>query len=101
MTPGGGQGKRAMANRKQKAELAFNDLVNDGQDTPEAFVLKVMRNKIKLTKANRQRYDAACVLLPYRLPRLNSIDATNRNVGMTHDEWIRSLEGGDHDDVEG
>lgn len=86
-----------MVTKKQQAAADFGSLVNDGGDTPEAFVLKVMRNKIKLTKANRQRYDAACVLLPYRLPRLNSIDATNRNVEMTHEQWIKSLEGSDDD----
>lgn len=81
-----------MVTKKQKAAITFNSLIDDGGDTPEAFVLKVMRNKIKLTKLNRQRYEAACVLLPYRLPRLNSIDATNRNVDMTHEDWIKSLE---------
>lgn len=81
-----------MATKKQQAEAAFNELVTEGGDTPEAYVLKVMRGKVKMTKNTRARYDAALALLPYRLPRLNSIDATNRNVGMTHEQWIASLD---------
>jgi hypothetical protein len=89
-----------MVTKKQQAQADFNTLVTDGGDTPEAFVLKVMRTRgtKAMSKGMRQRFEAACVLLPYRLPRLNSIDATNRNVGMTHEEWIKSLEVGDKED---
>jgi hypothetical protein len=90
-----------MVTKKQKAEAVFNDLVNDGAGTPEEFVLKVMRGKVapsgRLTKAMRWRFDAALALLPYRLPRLNSIDATNRNVTQSHEEWLKSMEGEDDD----
>jgi hypothetical protein len=91
-----------MVTRKQKAEMAFNELVQDGQDTPESYVLKVMRGKVKLTRNSRDRYAAALALLPYRLPRLNSIDAQTRNVGMTHEQWIKSIEDEDgHEDPGG
>lgn len=41
--------------------------------------------------------EAAKILMPYRLPRLNSIDAKVKNVTMTQEEWIASLdkEGGE------
>lgn len=83
-----------MATRKQKlaAEAEFADLANAGV-TPEAFILKVMRGTVKITRNNKDRYNAALALLPYRLPRLNSVDATTRNVGLTHDEWIKQMEG--------
>lgn len=80
--------------KKQKAEMAFSELCGDGI-TPEEFVLKVMRGVIKLKNGRDQnRYSAAIALLPYRLPRLNSIDATTRNVEMSHDQWIKEMEGG-------
>lgn len=82
-----------MTTKKQKNELAFNDMCADGL-TPEQYVLEVMRGRRKLNKANRHRYDAAVALLPYRLPRLNSIDATTRNVALSHDEWIKQMENG-------
>lgn len=82
-----------MATRKQVAEAAFNDLVNDGQATPEGYVLDVMRGKRAVNRKNKHRYEAAIALLPYRLPRLNSIDATTKNVSLTHEEWIAQMEG--------
>jgi hypothetical protein len=97
-----------MVTKKQRNEMAFNELITDGGETPEGLILKVMRGKYGdgkgkgMTKAQRQRYEAALALLPYRLPRLNSIDAVNRNVAMTHEEWIKSLDGeGNEDDDQG
>lgn len=61
--------------------------------TPEAFIAEVMQGKRRLQGARqKEQYDAAKTLLPYRLPRLNAIDAVNRNVDMSHEDFIKGLE---------
>lgn len=85
--------------RKRAAAAEFNSLCENGL-TPEAIALAVMRGedivnpatgrKVKVTD---RMYQAARDLLNFRLPRLNSIDAVTRNVGMTHEDWVRELDG--------
>jgi len=90
---------------KKAAEQSFHDVLGDGGATPEMIMIAVMRGetdiaatpgakKVKLTK---QMIEAAQTMLPFRLPRLNSVDAVQRNVSMTHEEWIASMDGGEAD----
>lgn len=86
------------------AQETFNALCQEGE-TPEAIVLKVMRGCRALpygpneTASNEvvtdRQYEAAKALLPFRLPRLNSVDATTKNVTLSHEQWLEALDGED------
>lgn len=81
----------ARAPTKKDNAKKFEELMADGV-TPEAFILQVAQGKRNITgKRQREQYEAAKLLLPYRLPRLNSIDAINKNVDMTQDDFIKKL----------
>ena len=90
--------------KKQAAEQGFHSILADGGPTPEAIMIAVMRgddsvNNGKATgrpvKITQRMVDAAEKLLPYRLPKLNSVDAVQRNVEMTHEDWIASIDNED------
>ncbi len=74
---------------KKFNQIKFEAAIGDGI-SPEVFVLQVAQGKRILKSAKDERaYQAALALLPYRLPRLNSIDAVNKNVDMTHEDFIK------------
>lgn len=76
---------------KKQAQKKFEQLVGDGL-APEVMLLEVAQGKRKIkTKDQREQYEAAKLLLPYRLPRLNNIDAVNKNVDMSHEDFIKNL----------
>lgn len=76
---------------RKQLQKKFEELIGDGL-TPEALILEVAQGTRKIkTKQHQQQYAAALALLPYRLPRLNNIDAVNRNVDMSHEDFIKSL----------
>lgn len=88
--------KKEMEERKAN-EQTFAGLFKDGAETPESIVAKVMWGQTTIMHLGKQRritkemQNAAMALLPYRLPRLNAIDAVQRTVEMTQDEWVKSL----------
>lgn len=61
------------------------------------YIQNIINGKVKLTKRNRFRFEAAKALLPHQLPRLNSVDVVQRNVEMTHEEFVRWAESHDDD----
>lgn len=76
---------------KKQRQQAFAEAVQEGV-APENFVLDVMRGKRKvISKQQQVQYNAALALLPYRLPRLNNIDATQKNVDMSHEDFIKAM----------
>lgn len=80
-----GPGRKAAAKK-------FEEMLGDGL-SPEAFILEVAQGKREIkTKKHREMYEAAKLLLPYRLPKLNNIDATNKNVDLSHEEFIKGLQ---------
>ncbi len=85
---------------KEENEQTFAAMFRDGEETPESVMVKVMRGQKSIMRRGKQQritkemVRAAEVLLPYRLPRLNSIDAQVKNVDMTHEEWLRIIEEG-------
>lgn len=85
--------------QRRTNEQTFSGLFRDGAETPESIVTKVMWGQTTITHNGKQRkiskemQAAALALLPYRLPRLNSIDAQVQTVDMTHEEWLASMEG--------
>lgn len=80
-------------NTKKKANhRKFEEMMEDGI-TPEALIAEVMQGKRKLSGARqKEQFEAAKVLLPYRMPKLNNIDAINRNIDMSHEDFIKALE---------
>lgn len=83
-----------------KRRLDFQEACNTGV-TPEELLLLVMRGYRRINDKNAKRrvlitpqmIDAAKALMPYRLPKLNAIDAHVKNVTMTHEEWVNVIEG--------
>lgn len=93
--------------KKKAAESGFHTVLADGGPTPESIMIAVMRGEDTVRKATirdgkdvggapykitEKMIDAAKQLLPYRLPKLNAVDQVNRNVEMTHEDWINSLD---------
>ncbi|HKY45622.1 MAG TPA: hypothetical protein VJM50_21210 [Pyrinomonadaceae bacterium] len=91
-----------MATKKEIEERAenertFSGLFKNGEETPESIMAKVMwgqdtiMHRGKQQRITKSMVTAAQALLPYRLPRLNSIDAVQVNVDVTQDEWAKML----------
>lgn len=77
---------------RKQAQIKFEQAIADGL-SPEVFILEVAQGKRELkTKKSKEMYEAAKILLPYRLPRLNNIDAVNKNVDMSHEDFIKQLQ---------
>lgn len=89
--------KKELEERKAN-EQTFTGLFRDGAETPESIIAKVMWGQQTIMHAGKRKritkemQRAAEALLPYRLPRLNAIDAQVKNVEMTHEEWLESLD---------
>lgn len=87
--------------RKQEAERGFHETIDADGISPEGLLLAVVKGEESITVKGRPRkitakmIKAAESLVPFRLPRLNSIDAVTRNVEMSHEEWIRSMDDSD------
>ena len=80
-----------MTDQKQ-TETSFHGLFGKGDDkitAPEVYLASVISDP---TQYDEKKFKAAALLLPYRVPQLNRVDAVNRNVEMTHEDWIKSLE---------
>ncbi len=74
---------------RKQAQIKFEQAMADGL-SPEVFVLQVAQGKrVIKTKKDKEMYEAAKTLLPYRLPRLNNIDAINKNVDLSHEDFIK------------
>lgn len=81
--------KRGRGPGRKWAAQKFEAAIADGIP-PETFILEVAQGKRSLkTKKAQIMFEAAKVLLPYRLPRLNNIDAVNKNVDLSHEDFIR------------
>ena len=87
----------ASKDERKQAEQTFSESLSVGE-TPESILIKVMRGQDRIqsngkrVRITKDMIAAAQTLLPYRLPRLNSIDAQVTNVQMTHEEWLKQLD---------
>ena len=86
---------------KKQAESGFHSILADGGPTPEAIMIAVMRGETTVANGKAtgrpvtitaKMVDAAKTLLAYRLPKLNAVDQVSRNVEMTHEDWINSID---------
>jgi len=89
--------KKEIEERKTN-EQTFSGLFRNGEETPESIIAKVMWGQTTITHNGKQRklskemVAAATALLPYRLPRLNSVDAQVKHVELSHEDWLREIE---------
>lgn len=88
---------KGLSARKKEAAKNFADLFEGENKTPEQIVVEVMNGTGNNQITDRQ-LSAAIVLLPYRLPKLNTVDAVVATEGMTHEQWIESMEDEEDDD---
>lgn len=84
---------------RKEAERGFHEKIAEEGVTPEGIIQAVMMGESHVVLANgtrrkitREMRTAAETLLPYRLPKLNAIDAVQRNVDMTHEEWLKQMD---------
>lgn len=81
---------KELKNNKTKSANSLFDLVNaDDKNSPWAYIVNVLNGK---EKYDANKYQAAKDLLPYCLPRLQSIEAENRNIEMSHEQALAELE---------
>lgn len=88
---------------KKEAERSFHEALAEGGETPESLMIKVLRGQDtvqidsesggrKTKRITKDMIQAARDLLPYRLPKLNAIDAQVKNVDLTHEQWIEQMD---------
>ena len=90
---------KGVSDRKKEASAKFADMFDGSEEkpTPEEVVVKVMHGAGD-NKITDRMLEAAKVLLPYRLPKLNNVEAHVATEDMTHEEWIESLSSEEYDD---
>lgn len=99
-------GKKELEERRNN-EQTFSGLFKNGEETPESIMAKVMWGQDTIMHRGKQQritkamVTAASALLPYRLPRLNAVDAQVAQVEMTHEEWLAEMESGESGNPEG
>jgi len=91
---------RGQEPRKKEAASNFAGMFDGSKEkpTPEEVVVRVMHGDGDNVITDRQ-LEAAKMLLPYRLPKLATVEAHVATEEMTHEEWIASLEEDEEDDV--
>ena len=82
---------KGISDRKKEASNSFAAMF-DGEDkpTPEEVVVKVMHGVGNNEISDRQ-LEAAKLLLPYRLPKLATVEAHVATEELSHEDWIASL----------
>lgn len=87
-----------MTDTRQKAEKDLHRILQEGGVTPEELLVKVMYGQETVTVNGKTKKITATMIavardfLPYRLPKLNSIDAQIKNVNMTTEEWLKAMD---------
>jgi len=76
---------------KEQAYTDYHDrLANSRVTSPVDFLLDVVSGKRKKPKSHEM--EAAKALLPYTLPRLAQVEATNVNVDVSHEDWLALMD---------
>lgn len=90
---------KGITDRKKDAVNKFTAMFDDSEDSktpsPEKIIVDVMHGKAGENFVTDRQLEAAKALLPYRLPKLNTIDAHVSSEEMSHDDWIASLQDDD------
>lgn len=86
--------------KKDQAAATLAGLFKEGAVSPEELMVKVMHGDEKIFVKSKERrittkmIDAAKTLLPYRLPRLNAIDAEVKTIEIPHEVWVAQMAAG-------
>lgn len=82
--------------RKREAAASFAGMFDgDKKPSPEQVVVAVMHGTANGKKYTDKQLEAAKLLLPYRLPKLASVEAHVATTELSHEDWIASLDGED------
>lgn len=89
---------KGISDRKKEAAGNFASMF-DGEDkpTPEELVVRVMHGEGDNKITDRQ-LEAAKLLLPYRLPKLQNVEAHVATEEMSHEEWVARIDDEDDDE---
>jgi len=84
---------KGISDRKKEAASTFAGMFDGTPEkpTPEELVVRVMHGDGDNTVTDRQ-LEAAKLLLPYRLPKLATVEAHVATTEMSHEDWIASLD---------
>lgn len=87
---------KGISDRKKAASDSFASMFDGHEErpSPEKVIVDVLWGKGNNEITDRQ-FEAAKILIPYRLPKLNTVEAHVATEDMTHEEWIAMLEGDD------
>lgn len=90
---------KGISDRKKEASNSFAAMFDGSEEkpTPEELVVKVMHGAGNNVITDRQ-LEAAKLLLPYRLPKLATVEAHVATEELSHEDWIASLGEEDDDD---
>ncbi len=85
---------KGISDRKKEATGNFASLFDGAKNhpTPEELVVKVMWGETGDNSVTDRQLEAAKTLLPYRLPKLQNVEAHVATEEMSHEEWIASLD---------
>jgi len=93
--------KRAMSkgisDRKKEASSTFSAMFDGSEDrpSPEELVVRVMHGKDGNNAITERQFEAAKLLLPYRLPKLATVEAHVATEELSHEDWVASLDDDD------
>lgn len=82
---------KGLSPTKKAAQANFAALCDAGK-SPEEIVLIVMTGGKDAEKVTDRQYQAAKDLLRYRLPALQSVEATVARTELTHEQWIDQMD---------
>ena len=80
--------------RKREAASNFASMFDGSEErpSPEEVVVRVMHGLEGENMITDRQFEAAKLLLPYRLPKLANVEAHVATTEMSHEDWIASLE---------
>lgn len=81
--------------KKAKNREDFRKEMEKRGTTPQGYLLDVLTGK---EEYDENKYQAAKDLLPYVMPKLQSIEAENVNINMSHEEALKQLQDAEGDE---
>jgi len=88
---------KGISPRKKEAASNFASMFDGSEErpSPEELVVRVMHGLEGNNKITDRQFEAAKLLLPYRLPKLANVEAHVATTEMSHEDWIASLDDDD------
>lgn len=91
---------KGISDRKKEAASNFASMFDGSEErpSPEEIVVKVMHGVEGGNRITDRQFEAAKLLLPYRLPKLATVEAHVATTEMSHEDWIATLDEEDEDE---